>query len=163
MDIIKPYVSMWLEKNAAEAARSGNLDDLIIEINKGVILTEWTSAMAMESNNMVLIQWLIDSRNIIWSPWCCSTAALHGYLDLLIICRAHNCPWDAETCSHAARNNHFEILKYARDNGCVWNSDTFNYARHYHGNSQMFQWICDNNCPTDKNDSGNKCTCKQCL
>jgi hypothetical protein len=116
--------------------------------------------MAISSGDMRLVQWLYDNNKIKWSPWLCACAARYGHFDLLIWCRNHNCPWDSETCSSAARGGYFEVLKYARSNGCQWNSDTFNYARHYHhDNGEMFKWICDNKCPTDKNDSGLKCTC----
>jgi len=148
------------EKICADAARVGDLDVVIAEIQKGVKLTEWTSSMACASGNMELLEYLLD--RIVWNPWMCAMAARYGHMDVLIWCREHKCPWDAETCANAARGNHLHILKYARSMNCPWDSRTHNYARHYHRDSEMFEWIRDNKAPMDKNDTGIECTCDDC-
>ena len=75
----------------------------------------------------------------------CNTAAVKGWLDLLIWARQNGCEWNSMTCAYAAKEGHLAILKWARENGCDWDSRTCAYAAQK-GHLEVLKWARQNGC-----------------
>ena len=105
------------ERLCEAAAKSGQLEELILLVENG-----WP-----------------------WDEHTCSRAAWGGYLEVLQYLHAIGCPWDKWTCSEAAQGGHLEVLQWARANGCPWDEDTVICARR-NRHLELLNWAIANGC-----------------
>ena len=134
------------------AARSGQLEKLMLLRENNKPWDEITCAAAACGGHIEVIQWL-RANGCPWDVHTCRSAAICGQLEVLQWARANGCPWDEYVCGNATFAGHLEMLRWARENGCPWDERICARAA-YGGHFEVLQWARANGCPW------NAVTCK---
>ena len=128
------------------AARSGQLEKLMLLRENNKPWDEITCAAAACGGHIEVIQWL-GANDCPWDEKTCSAAAKEGLLEVLQWARSNGCSWGVATCAHAAYGGHLEILQWLRANGCPWDKRTLMGAK-IAGHDAISEWAEANGAPS---------------
>ena len=135
----------WDEITCAAAACGGHIEVIQWLRANGCPWDEEACAAAAHGGHLEVLQWA-RANGCRWNK-CTYWGAVHGgHLEVLQWAREHGCKWDAYTCVMAARGGHLDVLQWARANECPWDKYTCVYARK-HGHHDLLKWAIANGCP----------------
>ncbi|GFR45438.1 hypothetical protein Agub_g6817 [Astrephomene gubernaculifera] len=146
---------------------------------RGYPLTEGAVEVAVRSNRVGTLEYLLSECNFMPESRCVDTAAEDGHLDVLKVLHAHGESiggiWCAARGGHlhvvswlveevlgervlwgcpwmmgfAAQSGNLELLRWLRERGCPWNEYTLNRAAEA-GCEEALEWLVKQGCPWEE-------------
>ncbi len=156
------------------ATMSDNMDLLQMAVNNGCdcYFSDYYTEMAIKFGKLDFIKFFIKHGSM-WIPKYCITAAIHGYLDIIIWAKenclilypqnmynvavehghldilkwlVNNLRTDVNSCYHAILHNHLDILIWMHTFGCPLNKGYYRLAKEK-GFDDIVLWLENNGCP----------------